>query len=109
MLGILIYCLFRKSNGCVQTVLEEDDLKTLFKNCHQILVQHEVTDVCLKLLLIILTGVENINENELIEYLMVENMFETLTQIVHLHRLGNDADEQSKATDIGKFLSIVHL
>lgn len=91
----------RKSNGSVQMVLHDDDLKLIFKNCHRLLEtfghSEVVQEVCLKLLLIILTGVDNINENQLIEYLMVENMFESLTQLVH--RLGSNADQ--KATDIG--------
>lgn len=100
----------RKSNGSVQMVLQDDDLKAIFKNCHRLLEtfghSEVVQEVCLKLLLIILTGVDNINENQLIEYLMVENMFESLTQLVH--RLGSNADQ--KATDIGKHvISIIQI
>lgn len=107
MLGSLFYSLMRKSNGSVQMVLQDDDLKIIFKNCHRLLETYghsEVfQEVCLKLLLIILTGVDNINENLLIEYLMVENMFESLTQLVHLHRLGNN---DQKATDIGTCINL---
>lgn len=101
VLGCLFYCLMRKSNGSVQIILQDEDLKLTFKNCHRLLEYQDVQEACLKLLLIILTGVDNINENQLIEYLMVENMFESLTQLVHLHRLGSNADQLSKATDIG--------
>lgn len=112
MLGSLFYCLMRKSNGSVQMVLQDEDLKVIFKNCHRLFLENfgysEVfKELCLKLLLIILTGVDNINENLLIEYLMVENMFESLTQLVHLHRLGNNADQ--KATDIGMNIFITNL
>lgn len=104
-LSLIFYCLMRKSNGLIQTILDDEDLKLLFKNCHDLLNQEsrlleELTiSNCVKFILIVLTGVDNLNENQLIEYLMVEDVFESLIQIVHLHRLTN-GDEMIKATDI---------
>jgi hypothetical protein len=72
----------RKSNGSIQAILTDEDLKVFFKHCHKTLELADVQEFGLKLILIILTGVDNINENQLIEYLMIENVFESLTQLV---------------------------
>lgn len=98
----MFYCLLRKSNGLIQTILDnEDDLKLLFKSCHKILDNEvlENQDISLKFLLIILTGVDNLNENALIEYLMAENMFSSIINLVHLHRLSNTAEHTTKDFD----------
>lgn len=105
MLCLVFYCLMRKSNGLIQSILDDDDLKLLFKNCRKVL-ENEIfgsQDVCLKLLLIILTGVDSLNENSLIEYLMADNLFDALIHLVQLHRLtsSNNDEHQSKGSDMG--------
>lgn len=92
-----MYCLLRKGNRTVENILDHEELKLLFKKCHQIL-DSELMDVhevcCLKLLLIILTGVDTLNENLLIEYLMIENFFDSLIKLVQTKtsssEIGND-------------------
>lgn len=104
-LSLTFFCLMKKSNGLIQTFLEDEDLKVLFKNCHNLLnqdsriLEEQTISNCVKFILIVLTGVDNLNENQLIEYLMVEDIFESLIQIVHFHRLTN-GDEMIKASDI---------
>lgn len=100
ILSLIFYSLMRKLNGLIETILEEEEIKKMFKNLHEIL-NNEVEEIlivyCVKFILIILTGVDNLNENNLIEFLMIEDIFESLIQIIHIHRL---ATNDEKATDI---------
>lgn len=84
--------------------------KVLFNSCQTILKSEILNsqDICLKLLLIILTGVDNLNDNLLIEYLMHENgLFDALIQLVQCHRLNNSADNSTKANDMGNDVVLI--
>lgn len=84
MLCLVLYCLLKKGNGIIELILEPDEIKHLFKKCHEILDSGiDLHVLCLKLLLIsIVTPVDNLNENSLIEYLMNENFFDSLIKLV---------------------------
>ena len=90
VLGLLFYCMMKKSNGFVQAILPEEDLaktmKTLIERCNDILVSERLDsprDVCLKLLLIVLTGSDNLNQNSIIEHLMANNLFDTFIRLLN--------------------------
>lgn len=94
-LCLISYCLLKKG-GVIENILDHEELKTLFKKCHDILDNEilDMHDLCLKLLLIfIVTPSDNLNENLLIEYLMNENIFESLIKLVQIH--------STKKSDIG--------
>lgn len=58
----------------------DEKMKTLICRLNEILISDILDsprDVCLKLLLVILTGIDNLNQNILIEYLMNNNFFDT--------------------------------
>lgn len=60
-------------------------MKSLIHSCNAILLSDVLDsprDICLKLLLIILTGADNLNQNTLIEHLMSNNLFSSFIQIL---------------------------
>lgn len=80
----------KKSNGFLQSVLPEEDLaesmKTLIQHCNEILLTDQLDsprDVCLKLLLIILTGMDNLNQNSIIEHLLSNNLFDQFIRLLN--------------------------
>lgn len=89
-LGVMFYCMMKKSNGFLQAVLPGDELeeimKTLIQHCNDIFLSELLDsprDVCLKLLLIILTGMDNLNSNAIIEHLMVNNLFDQFIRLLN--------------------------
>ncbi|XP_034943068.1 armadillo-like helical domain-containing protein 3 [Chelonus insularis] len=76
----------------------EQRMTTLMQHCNNFLTgeyPHSLKAVCLKLLLIIVTGMDNLNQNNLLEYVMVNGVFESLIQLLKhttaRNRHGNDA------------------
>ncbi|CAH0399785.1 unnamed protein product [Chilo suppressalis] len=60
-------------------------MQKLFEHCSNILsgdVPESLKSMVLKLLLIIATGIDNIDENPLVEYLMLNSLFEPLIQLL---------------------------
>ena len=101
IINLIIYCLLKRSRV---EVLAEENLKFLFKVIHELLKSFsadssELCNIspCLKFVLIVLTGSDNLNENKLVEYLMTENIFEPLIRMVHLHRING---EETNSYDI---------
>lgn len=89
-LGVMFYCMMKKSNGFLQAVMPEEELtetmNSLIARCGEILVSELLDsprDVCLKLLLIILTGLDNLNQNTIIEHLMVNNLFDQFIRLLN--------------------------
>lgn len=89
-LGVMFYCIMKKSNGFLQSVLPEEDLaesmKTLIQYCNEILLTeqlHSPRDLCLKLLLIILTGMDQLNQNSIIEHLLSNNLFDQFIRLLN--------------------------
>ncbi|XP_057332001.1 armadillo-like helical domain-containing protein 3 [Microplitis mediator] len=76
----------------------EQRMTTLMQHCNTFL-RGEYPDslkaLCLKLLLIIVTGMDNLNQNSLLEYVMVNGVFESLIQLLRdtsaRNRHGHDA------------------
>lgn len=81
--------MMKKSNGFLQAVLQEElaeTMKLLISHCNNILIGELLDsprDVCLKLLLIILTGLDNLNQNVIIEHLMVNNLFSSFIRLLN--------------------------
>lgn len=78
----------KKSNGFLLSILPVEDfaynMKTLIQRCRHILdSEHRDSprDVCLKLLLIILTAEDDINRNSIVEHIMINDLFD---QFIHL-------------------------
>jgi hypothetical protein len=92
----------KRSNGFLEAVLPEEDLpdtmKLLIHECNDCLLSEQLDsprDVCLKLLLILLTGMDNLNQNVIIEQLMVNNLFSSFIRLLndpdfHNCEFGND-------------------
>jgi hypothetical protein len=81
--------MLKKSNGFIESIVPEEELaeamKNLIDNCNSLLLSEIIDaprDQCLKLLLIILTSTDNLNQNSLIEHLMVNNLFSSFIQIL---------------------------
>lgn len=101
-LCVLFYVMLKKSSSFVQAILPEDQigacLKELITNCNEILLSELLDsprDITLKLLLIIITGMDNLNQNVLIEHLMVTSLFDTFIRLLNdpdpgVKLLGND-------------------
>lgn len=89
-LGVMFYCMMKKSNGFLQAVLPDEDLaetmKNLIQHCNDILISELLDsprDICLKLLLIILTGIDSLNENIIVESLMINNLFDPFIRLLN--------------------------
>uniref|UniRef100_A0A182HGK1 Armadillo-like helical domain-containing protein n=1 Tax=Anopheles arabiensis TaxID=7173 RepID=A0A182HGK1_ANOAR len=71
----------------------EDDMRELLKQLYNILTSNISTDrpkvLCLKILLIIATGIDNVNENNLIEFIIGQNLFEAFKHILSDSSLRN--------------------
>lgn len=78
----------KKSNGFLQAVLPDlaETMKELIEKCNGIVLSELLEsprDVCLKLLLILLTGVDNLNQNVIVEHLMVNNLFDQFIRLLN--------------------------
>uniref|UniRef100_A0A182PW80 DUF1741 domain-containing protein n=1 Tax=Anopheles epiroticus TaxID=199890 RepID=A0A182PW80_9DIPT len=71
----------------------EEDMRLLLKQLYEILTCNisadRPKDLCLKILLIIATGVDNVNENRLIEFVIGQNLFESFKNILSDSSLRN--------------------
>ena len=104
-LCILIYSIFKKSAESGFDILNnlmsfneiDEKMKTLITICQGFLTTDNPDsprDLCLKLFLILITGTDNVSLNMLLEYLMVNSLFDTIIQLLsdpsmRLHN-GND-------------------
>ncbi|CAD6238688.1 GSCOCG00008520001-RA-CDS [Cotesia congregata] len=76
----------------------EERMTTLMQHCNTFLLGEypdSLKALCLKLLLIIVTGTDNLSQNSLLEYVMVNGVFESLIQLLRettlRNRHGHDA------------------
>lgn len=71
----------------------EEDMRELMKQLYEILASNipsdRPKDLCLKTLLIIATGMDNVNENCLIEFIIGQNMFEVFKNMLSDSSLRN--------------------
>uniref|UniRef100_A0A182NNN1 DUF1741 domain-containing protein n=1 Tax=Anopheles dirus TaxID=7168 RepID=A0A182NNN1_9DIPT len=116
-IGVFIHVLFRKqtiagtagagsesSNGSGQSITcmtaslitvsdMEEDMRELLKHLYDILASNiacdRPKDLCMKILLIIATGIDNINENRLIEFIIGQSLFEAFKHILSDSTLRN--------------------
>lgn len=63
----------------------EQKMQKLLDHCHNFLTGEypdSLKGLCLKLLLVFVTGTENVSQNTLVEYIMITSMFECLMQLL---------------------------
>uniref|UniRef100_A0A2M3Z189 Armadillo-like helical domain-containing protein n=1 Tax=Anopheles braziliensis TaxID=58242 RepID=A0A2M3Z189_9DIPT len=64
----------------------DEELRTLLSRLNEIMLCDDVADspkdLCLKILLIIATGMDNVNENQLIEFIIGQNFFEAFKKVL---------------------------
>ncbi|KAF5278623.1 hypothetical protein FQA39_LY00665 [Lamprigera yunnana] len=63
----------------------EEKMQQLLKNCNDFLTgdtAESLKNLCLKLLVVFVTGTENVSQNTVIEYIMFTSMFECLMQLL---------------------------
>ncbi|KAK9721216.1 Armadillo-like helical domain-containing protein 3, C-terminal [Popillia japonica] len=63
----------------------EQKMQKLLDHCHSFLTgdyPDSLKGLCLKLLLVFVTGTENVSQNTLVEYIMITSMFECLMQLL---------------------------
>lgn len=93
-LSAVIQSMYKKLNQCdyefnlIQILLGYDSadqrMTTLIQHCNNFLTgdyPDSLKALCLKLLLIIVSGMDNISQNNLLEYVMVNEVFESLIQV----------------------------
>lgn len=94
-LCVLILAIYKKSSALesgfdiINTLLGfgevEEKMKTLISHCNNFLIS-EAPDsprsLCLKLLLILVTGTDNVSQNVLLEYVMMNSLFDSLVRLL---------------------------
>ncbi|KAH0560266.1 armadillo-like helical domain-containing protein 3 [Cotesia glomerata] len=107
-LAAVIQSIYKKAsqNGCDFNLIDvliglkdaEERMTTLMQHCNTFLLGEypdSLKALCLKLLLIIVTGMDNLSQNSLLEYVMVNGVFESLIQLLRettlRNRHGHDA------------------
>ncbi|XP_039282557.1 armadillo-like helical domain-containing protein 3 [Nilaparvata lugens] len=78
-------CGFNVINILVGFDEAEERMRTLLYHCNNFLSGDNpvsLKSLCLKLLLLIVTGTENVSQNTLLEYIMMNSIFETLIQLL---------------------------
>lgn len=90
----LFYTVFKKSAAeptfdVIRTIFEfkvmDEQMKTLLKHCHEILIgdiSENARFMCLKLLLVLVTGTDNVSQNVLLEYLMIHSLFDAFVRLL---------------------------
>lgn len=89
----LFSAIYKTSGQCHAEVIDvlmgferaENTMKELIENCNSILTGDtapNLRSLCLKLLLLMVTGNENVSGNTLLEYVMHNSVFETLIQLL---------------------------
>lgn len=94
-LCVLILAIFKKSSALepgfdiINTMMgfgeAEEKMKTLISQCNKFLISEAVDSprsLCLKLLLILVTGTDNISQNVLLEYVMMNSLFDSLVRLL---------------------------
>ncbi|CAH0391758.1 unnamed protein product [Bemisia tabaci] len=78
-------CGFDVINILIGFDVAEQQMQALLKHCSKFLTgdfPHSLACLCLKLLLVIVTGSDNISQNSLLEYLIIHSMFDVLVQLL---------------------------
>lgn len=90
----LFYSIFKKSSmdtsfDVVGQVFQYDEMyqkmKILLNHCNQILLGDVVENarfMCLKLLLVLVTGTDNVSQNVIVEYLMLHTLFDSFVRLL---------------------------
>lgn len=78
-------CGFDVINVLMGFNVAEIRMHQLLNRCNHFLIGEwpkSLKSICLKLLLLIVTGTDNVSQNTLLEYLMIDNIFETLMKLM---------------------------
>ncbi|XP_052865657.1 armadillo-like helical domain-containing protein 3 isoform X2 [Anopheles cruzii] len=94
---VFIHVLFRKQSRAVSGILStcdksEEEMKSLLSRLNDMLCDDVVDspkDPCLKILLIIVSGMDNVNDNHLIEFIVGQSLFEAFKKILSDSTLRN--------------------
>ncbi|XP_058064612.1 armadillo-like helical domain-containing protein 3 isoform X2 [Anopheles bellator] len=93
---VFIYVLFRKQSRAVNGILsacdKKEEMRTLLSRLNDMLCDDVVDspkDPCLKILLIIVSGMDNVNDNHLIEFIVGQSLFEAFKKILSDSTLRN--------------------
>lgn len=90
----LLYSIYRKSGAestfdVISTMIgfqeAEEQMKRLFNRCNELLksdAPHSPREMCLKLLLVLLTGTDNVSQNVLLEYIMINSLFDSFVRLL---------------------------
>ncbi|GAB0093001.1 armadillo-like helical domain-containing protein 3 [Sergentomyia squamirostris] len=92
----LIYAIFKKSSSGTESGFDiintmvgfseaEEKMKKLVHHCNEFLLSDTEDcprDMCLKLLLVLVTGTDNVSQNVLVEYIMINSIFESFVRIL---------------------------
>lgn len=92
----LLYAIFRKSSNSesggfdtLNTLIgfkdAEEKMKELLGHCNNILmsdVPDNPREMCIKLLLVLVTGTDNVSQNILLEYVMINSLFSSLIRLL---------------------------
>lgn len=94
-LCVIILAIFKKSSALesgfdiINTMMgfgdAEQNMKMLISHCNSFLISEAVDSprsLCLKLLLILVTGADNVSQNVLLEYVMMNSLFDSLVRLL---------------------------